>query len=110
MERRSVICIHLEDASELDAVRRAAWVAFHRKAPLEIVVGYRPPHERALARWRGAAPPELRWRVTGSVRAESLAAAADDVAKREGVRARIRIEELPRRRASRAGPRLRWSG
>ena len=101
MERQSVIYIHLEDASGLDAVRKAAWVAFHRKAPLEIVVGYRPPHQRTLARWRAGTPGELRWRVTGSVCAEGLADAADAVARRQGVAARIRMEELPRRRWSR---------
>ncbi|MDQ3914444.1 MAG: hypothetical protein M3323_03800, partial [Actinomycetota bacterium] len=60
MEPGSVISVHLEDRSGLDAVRKAAWVARHRKAALEIVVVYRPPPVRALARWHSAAPPELR--------------------------------------------------
>lgn len=101
VEPGSVISVHLEDRSGLDAVRKAAWVACRRKAALEIVVGYRPPPPRALARWHGAAPPELRWRVTGSVSAENLAAEADAVAKREGVAPDVRIEQLPRRRLCR---------
>ncbi len=98
MEPRSVMSVHLEDRSGLDAVRKAAWVACHRKAALEIVVDYRPPSLHALARWRSASPPELRWRVSGSVSAEDLAAEADAVAKREGVAPHVRIEQLPRRR------------
>ena len=101
VEPGSVISVHLEDHSGLDAVRKAAWVACHRKAALKIVVDYRPPPLRALTRWHGAAPPELRWRVTGSVSAENLAAEANAVAKREGVAPDIRIEELPRRRLGR---------
>ena len=100
----SVISVQLEDRSGLDAVRKAAWVACHRKAALEIVVGYRPPSLRTLARWHSAVPPELRWRVTGSVSAESLAAEADSVARREGVAPEVRIEQLPRR------PRLDLTG
>lgn len=101
----SVISVQLEDRSGLDAVRKAAWVACHRKAALEIVVGYRPPPLRTLARWHSAAPPELQWRVTGSVSAESLAAEADSVAKREGVAPEVRLEQLPRRRLCRD-----WAG
>ncbi len=102
MDPGSVITVHLEDHSGLDAVRKAAWVAHHRKAALEIVVDYRPPPLRALARWHSAAPPEVRWRVTGSVSAESLAAEATAVAQREGVAPDVRVEELPRRRPCRA--------
>lgn len=98
MEPGSVISVRLEDRSGLADVRRAAWVACHRRTPLEIVVSYRPPSASALARWRNAAPPELRWRVTGSVSAEDLAAEADAVARREGVSPDIRIEELANRR------------
>ena len=101
MEPGSVLSVHLQDRSGLDAVRKAAWVACHRKASLEIVVDYRPPPMRALARWQGAAPPELRWRVSGSVSAEDLAAEADAVAAREGVAADVRVEQLPRRRLCR---------
>jgi hypothetical protein len=101
VERGSVISVRLEDRSGLDDVRRAAWVASRRRTALEIVVGYRPPRSCDLARWHEAAPAELRWRVTGSVSAESLAAEADAVAKHEGVAPDIRLEQLPRRRLRR---------
>ncbi|MFN2588048.1 MAG: hypothetical protein ABR613_08020 [Actinomycetota bacterium] len=99
MEPRRTISVRLVDREGLDAVRKAAWVAGRRKAALEIVVDYRPPPLRTLVRWRETAPPELRWRVTGSVSADALAAEADAVAKREGVAPAIRVRQLPRRRA-----------
>ncbi len=96
-----IISVRLVDRSGLDAVRQAAWVARHRKAGLEIVVHYRPPPLRRLMSWRTAAPPEVRWRVTGSVSAEALAAEADAVAKHEGVAPAIHVEQLPQRRCPR---------
>jgi hypothetical protein len=101
VEPGSVVSVRLEDRSGLDAVRKAAWTARRRREPLEIVVRYRPPRARDLARWHRIAPEELRWRVTGSVSAESLAAEADAVAKHEGVAPDIRLEQLPKRRLRR---------
>jgi hypothetical protein len=99
LEPGLVISVQLRDRSELEAVRRAAWVASRRGARLEIVVRYRPPSLYELNRWRGAAPTELRWRVTGSIAAENLAAEADAVAKEERVSPHIRLEQLPKRSA-----------
>jgi hypothetical protein len=93
-----IISVRLADRSGLDDVRKAAWVARHRRVALEIVVDYRPPSPAMLVRWRTAAPAELHWRVTGSVGAEAIAAEADAVAKREGVAPEIRVEQLPRSR------------
>lgn len=98
MESSAIISVRLADRTGLEDVRKAAWVASHRKVALEIVVDYRPPPVRTLVSWRSAAPPELRWRVTGSVSADALAAEADAVAKREGAAPAVRVEQLPRRR------------
>ena len=93
MDAARTISVRLADRSGLDDVRKAAWVAHHRSLGLEIIVDYRPPSLAELVRWRAAAPPELRWRVTGSVCADELAAEADAVAKHEGVAPDIRMEE-----------------
>jgi thiamine monophosphate kinase len=98
----SVIAVRIEDRSGLADVRRAAWVAHHRNAALEVVIRYRPPSLRVLARWHRDAPAELRWRVTGSVFADGLAADADALARREGVVPEIVLEQVPRRRATSA--------